>query len=111
MKRPSNLIIAFIRAIAGIFLAYALGRIAVTLVLFLMAFNLSQKNQLQTPQMGCKQRQTGIVKLREYHIERLALCDAATIQSGKELAKEWIQEFATEATHFKGERCNPFEKY
>ncbi len=29
MKRPSNLIITFILAIAGIFLAFALGRMAV----------------------------------------------------------------------------------
>ena len=29
MKRPSNLIIAFILAIAGIFLAFGLGRMAV----------------------------------------------------------------------------------
>ncbi len=29
MKRPSNLIIAFIMAIAGIFLAFALGRVAI----------------------------------------------------------------------------------
>ena len=32
MKRPSNLIIAFILAIASIFLAYALGRIFIRIV-------------------------------------------------------------------------------
>ena len=32
MKRPSNMIIAFVSALAGIFLIFAVGRIALTLL-------------------------------------------------------------------------------